>query len=300
MADRQGDTAELEQVGPTTRRRQLGLRLLALREEAGLSAGVAGERAGVSQATVSRYERGHGNVRWNQVEALCRVYGTTDEETQELISLAKHSKATEGWWVPYAGRLSRPMRLLLAIEDEASRVEQYAAGVVPGLLQTLEYAKAIKQTPGSTIPPEDVDEYLAMRMHRQQILDRATPPEFQVVLDESVLRRVVGDPETTGRQLDHLLSRGAEPNITIQVLPFSQGVYAAALGNVIVYGGADPSLDVIFIETAGGSLFLEEPEARQVYAQGLAFLREEALAPDASAQLIAEVRSSHLRKKRKK
>ncbi|WP_062204415.1 helix-turn-helix transcriptional regulator [Streptomyces sp. NBRC 109706] len=293
-ADRPAEKADVEHLGPTTRRRQLGLRLLALRDESGLSTGAAGERAGVSQATVSRYERGHGNVRWNQVEALCRAYGATDQETQELISLAKNSKTTDGWWLPYAGRLSRPMRLLLAIEDEAARIDQYAAGVVPGLLQTLEYARAIKDTPGSAVPPQKVEELLAMRMQRQRILDRQTPPKLQVLLDESVLHRVVGNPEVTARQLDHLLRRAKDPNITVQVLPFAHGAYAAALSNFIIYGGADPSLDVIFIETAGGSLFLEEPDAQQVYARALAFLREEALTPDSSARLIAEASKSHL------
>lgn len=293
MTDRPAEIGD--EAGPTARRRQLGIRLLALREAAGLTAEEAGDAAGVSKATVSRYERAKGNVRWNQVDQLCRVYGASDEERAAMVELAKNSKVTDGWWVPLAGKLPSPMRLLLAMENETPRISQYTAGVIPGLLQTLDYARAIRETPDSALPPQDVDEYLAMRMRRQQILDRPSPPTYHLVLDESVIRRRVGGPGVMAAQLDHLLKRGREPHISIQVLPFAAGAYSAALNSFIVYGGPDPSLDVIFIETVAGSLILEEPEARERYAGAIAFLRQEALDPDASADLIAEVSTSHPR-----
>ncbi|KUF17334.1 helix-turn-helix domain-containing protein [Streptomyces silvensis] len=282
-------------AGPSTRRRQLGFRLLALRKASGLSAEEAGTRAGVSKATVSRYEQAKGNVRWNQVDQLCRVYGASDAERLELIEWAKNSKVTEGWWVPYAGRLSDPMRMLLPLEYEASSIWHLTVGVIPGLLQTREYAAAISATPGSALDPQAVTEFLDMRMQRQKILNRESPPDLHVVLDESVLHRKVGGGDVMAGQLDVLLDRGREPNITIQVLPFDAGAYSAALSTFIVYGGADPSLDVIFIENAVGALFLEEEEARQTYNNARTFLRQEALDPDSSAELIAETRKKHLR-----
>ncbi|WP_129840417.1 helix-turn-helix transcriptional regulator [Streptomyces sp. RFCAC02] len=299
MTDKESVTADKSNgpTGPTARRRQLGIRLRALRETAGLTVEQAGSAAGMSSANVSRYERARGGVRWNQVDQLCRVYQATDDERRALIDLAKRSKVVDGWWVPYAGRLPSPMRLLLAIEDEASRINQYTAGVVPGLLQTLEYASAIKETPGSELPPDDVTDYLSMRMKRQQILARPTPPTLDVIMDESVLHRVVGSPGTMTDQLDHLLQRGRDPHIDIRVLPFAAGAYGAALSSFLIYGGQDPSLDVIFIETSAGSLFLEEPEAQAQYARASDFLRREALDPDASAQLIAEARKMHMHNK---
>ncbi|MER6952575.1 helix-turn-helix domain-containing protein [Streptomyces sp. NPDC002623] len=290
-----------EEAGPTTRRRQLGLRLLALREVAGLSAEEAGERAGVSKATVSRYERAKGNVRWNQVDQLCRVYGATDDERDALVDLAKNSRATEAWWVPFAGKLPGPMRMLLALENEATRISHHTVGVVPGLLQTLEYAQAIQSTPEKALPPEELQDYLAMRMQRQRILDRPTPPSYHVILDEAVLRRQVGGPEIMSGQLDHLLARGQEPNVTIQVLPFSAGAYSAALNSFIVFGGfggPDPSLDVVFLEHQVGSLFLEETPALEEYAAGFSFLRQVALDKDSSAELIAEAGKTHLRNRK--
>ncbi|MFJ8385578.1 helix-turn-helix domain-containing protein [Streptomyces sp. NPDC094438] len=288
-------TSVAADTGPTARRRQLGFRLLALRRDRGLSAEEAGERAGMSKANVSRYEQSKGNVRWNQVDALCRVYGVSDAERQELIDLAKNSKVTEGWWVPYHGRLSAPMQMLLPIENESSRIRQLATNVVPGLLQTLLYAQAIKATPGKTLEPEDAGEFLDMRMYRQKILDRASPPDYHVLLDESVLRRAVGGPVVMAEQLDLLLERGQDVNIQIQVLPFDSGAYSAALSSFIVYGGPDPLLDVIFIENTVGSLFLEEEGAREAHVGGFDFLCREALDPDSSAELIAEARKTHLR-----
>ncbi|WP_413116274.1 helix-turn-helix domain-containing protein [Streptomyces sp. CY1] len=299
MTEKPIEPAEsVEAAGPTARRRQLGFRLLALREARGWSAEEAGERAGVSKATVSRYERAKGNVRWNWVDQLCRAYGASDEEREALVDLAKNSKAVEGWWVPYAGKLPSPMRLLLALEDESSRIGHYTVGVIPGLLQTLEYARSIKATPSSALPPGEVDEYLSMRMQRQRILDRPSPPKYQVVMDEAVIRREVGGPDVMTAQLDHLLQRSQEPNISIQILPFSAGAYSAALNSFVVYGGPDPSLDVIFIENPVGSLFLEEPSAREEYASAISFLRQEALDTASSAELIAEVSKTHLRNRK--
>jgi transcriptional regulator with XRE-family HTH domain len=281
-------------AGPTARRRQLGLRLLALREARGWTAEEAGDKAGMSKATVSRYERAKGNVRWNQVDQLCRAYGAVDQERRALVELAKNSKVTAGWWVPYTGRLPSTMRLLLALEDEATRINQHAVGVVPGLLQTLEYARAIRGTPTRELPGPAVDDFLKMRMQRQLVLDRDTPPDYHVILDEAVIRRVVGGAEVMAAQLDRLLERGRQPHVTVQVLPFAAGAFSAALNSFIIYGGSDPALDVTYVENLAGSLFLEEAEGRDEYATAMAFLRQQALDPAQSAELIADVRASHL------
>ncbi|MFE4332899.1 helix-turn-helix domain-containing protein [Streptomyces sp. NPDC056831] len=291
----EGESAvPLDEAGPTARRRQLGYRLLALREASGLSAEAAGHLAGVSKATVSRYERGKGNVRWNQVDQLCRAYQAPDDEREALVTLARNSKPSDTWWVPYAGKLPDTMRLLLALENEASQIRHHSVGVIPALLQTLPYAQAIKPTPGFELPVADVDDYLALRMKRQEILDRPSPPSYQVVLDEAVIRRAVGGPEVMATQLDHLLRRSQQPHISVQILPFSAGAYSAALSSFILYGSPDPALDVVFIESQVGSLFMEEPRAREEYASAIDFLRREALDPDASAGLIVEASKRHL------
>ncbi|MFE5594594.1 helix-turn-helix domain-containing protein [Streptomyces sp. NPDC056549] len=282
--------------GPATRRRQLGMRLLALRDASGLSAEEAGLRAGASKATVSRYERGRGNVRWVQVDQLCRVYGTSDTEREELVALAKNSRVIEAWWAPFAGKLPDQMRVLLALEDEVPHIRHLTIGVVPGLLQTLDYAKGIKSTPGNAPSAVDLEEFPTMRVRRQKILDRPNPPTYQVILDESVIRRQVGSPEVMAAQLDYLLTRSKQGNITIQVLPFTAGAYSSALSNHIIFGGSNESgLDVVFLERQSGSVFLEERLAVEEYTNGFDYLLGEALDSNASADLISEARATHLR-----
>jgi transcriptional regulator with XRE-family HTH domain len=295
MTEGSADPASGKPQEPTARRRQLGFRLAALRASKNWTAEQAGEAAGMSKATVSRYERAKGTVRWNQVDQLCRAYGVPDDERRELVELAKNSKVTAGWWVPYASRLADPMHLLLTLENESQRISHHSVGVVPGLLQTLEYARAIKVSPEDELPPEEREQFLGMRMRRQQILDRATPPTYHVVLDEAVLHRSVGGPDVMVPQLDHLLRRGRQEHITIQVLPFAAGAYVAGLTSFIVYGGSDPALDVTFVESQVGGLVLEAPHERDEYAKAMALLRREALPPEASADLIAAARTAHLK-----
>lgn len=285
--------------GPTTRKRQVGIRLRTLRERSGLSAEQAGELAGVSKATVSRYERGKGTIKWNLVDQLCRAGGASDAERQDLVALAKSSQHTDGWWVPYAGRLSDPMLLLLALEYEATRINHFSLGVIPGLLQTLDYARSIAPTPEGALPQSEVEDYLSIRMQRPaEVLDRPAPPRFQVVLDEAVLQRSTGGPEVMVAQLEHLLARGREPNITIQVLPLDSGSYSAALSTFVVYGGTEPALDVIYLENQAGSLFLEAEAAREKYRNTFNFLRQEALDARSSAAMIADACKKHLQRQR--
>ncbi|MGW2055907.1 helix-turn-helix domain-containing protein [Streptomyces sp. NPDC001840] len=299
MTEKPKDSAEAtgppRGAGPTTRRRQLGFRLLELRKAAGLSAEEAGVKAGMSKATVSRYETGKSNVRWNQVDALCRAYNSSDSEREALVELAKNSRVTEGWWVPRAGNMPNALSMLIALENEAERIDQFASSVVPGLLQTREYAQAIKATPGYGLSREEVVSFLDTRIQRQTLFDRPAPPTYRVVLDESVIRRSVGGPAVMAGQLEYLLKRLDTPNVTIQVLPFERGVHSAALTGIMILGSADPSLDVIYTESISGSLYLEEQEERLLCTTSFEYLLTEALSPDASTEMIAEARNAHLR-----
>ncbi|MFG3259063.1 helix-turn-helix domain-containing protein [Streptomyces sp. NPDC048172] len=279
--------------GPTTRRRQLGFRLLELRQSSGLTAEQAGELAGVSKATVSRYERAKGTVRWNQVDQMCRVYGTSDSEREALVELAKQSNKKNEWWVPVADKLPNPLAVLIALEHEAARICQFAPVVVPGLLQNRDYARAIKLPPTDPLPPAESEGFLDVRMRRQKLLEGAGSPEYHVVLDESVLRRSVGGPEVMRRQLDHLLHRGREPHVILQVLPFGAGAYSTAMNSFIVLGGPDPGLDVVYLENPAGSLYLEEPNVCETFSASFRHLCREALSPDDSAELITEISRGH-------
>ncbi|MGI5526848.1 helix-turn-helix domain-containing protein [Streptomyces syringium] len=281
--------------GPTTRRRQVGLRLKDLRDGCGLTAEEAGERAGVSKATVSRYERGTGEIKWNQVEALCRAYTASDEERESLVALAKASSSAGAWWSSKGDPLDDKMRLLIALETEATRIQQYQAVFVPGLLQTRAYGEAIAAPPGQRLDAATSERYLNVRRKRQELLLKPSPPAYHVILDESVLLRAVGGPAVISDQLDHLLEQAEAPHFTLQVLPLASGGFSAANSSFLILGAADPDLDVIYSEQVSGALFLEQPHERKKCAEAFAHLSEAALGPGPSADLIAEASKMHRR-----
>ncbi|MFP8904769.1 helix-turn-helix domain-containing protein [Streptomyces atacamensis] len=273
----------------TTRRRQLGAMMRKFRARSGMTLEEAGRLVGVSKATVSRYETQEGPVRWLVVDALCRHYGASDAEREATIRLAKDAHQ-QGWWAPIADKLPETMNLLLTLEDEAVREDHFACLYVPGLLQTRRYTEAVQHASEMRFAPEEIERLVDLRMKRQEVLAREKPPHIWAVLDESVIRRVVGSPDVMREQLGHLLEAGGSPSITLQVLPFSKGAHSAALGSFVIIGGAEPSLDVVYVDIHVGSIFLEKEDELDRYRLAFDYLRAQALDMTASADLINSVR----------
>ncbi|KAF4405863.1 helix-turn-helix domain-containing protein [Streptomyces lycii] len=273
----------------TTRRRQLGTTMRKLRGRTGMTLEEAGALVGVSKATISRYETQEGPVKWLVVEALCREYGASDAERQAIVALAKDAKQ-QNWWHSFADYLPESANLLLTLEDEAVREDHFACVYVPGLLQTRRYAEAVQHASEMRRPPEEIEQLVDLRMKRQQILARKQPPHLWVILDESVLRRVVGSREVMREQLTHLLESNKSQNITLQVLPFAQGAHSAAKGSFVILGAAEPSLDVVYAETHVASLFMEKEEELAQYRLAFDYLRAQALDMAASSAFIEESR----------
>src|SRR2546421_2136738 len=201
--------------GPTTRRRQLGATMRKLRERAQMTLEDAGSRVGVSKATVSRYETKEGPVKWPIVDALCREYGASDAERIAVVSMAKEAKR-QGWWSSFADPIPESMNLLLTLEDEAVREDHFACLYVPGLLQTRRYIEAVQHASEMRLSPAEIERLVELRLMRQEIVSRTNPPHIWAVLDESVIRRVVGDRDIMREQLAHLLRVHESPNVTLQ------------------------------------------------------------------------------------
>ncbi|MEV8315309.1 helix-turn-helix transcriptional regulator [Streptomyces sp. NPDC059900] len=273
----------------TTRRRQLGATLRKLRARKGLTLEEAGTRVGVSKATVSRYEMREGPVKWLVVEALCREYGATDAERDALVGLAKDAKQ-QGWWRSFADSIPESMNLLLTLEDEAVREDHFSCVYVPGLLQTRAYSAALQLANEIERTPEDIERLVDIRMKRQEILTRPKPPRLWAILDESVIRRIVGSPAIMRDQLDRLLQANESPHVTLQVLPFSQGALGAALGSFVILGGQETTLDVVYVDLHVGSIFMEKDEELDRYRLAFDYLRAEALDMGTSSALIRRVR----------
>ena len=273
----------------TTRRRQLGAMMRKLRAQKGLTLEEAGQLVGVSKATVSRYETQAGPVKWIVVDALCREYGATEAEQRAVVSLAKDAKQ-QGWWSSFADSIPESMNLLLTLEDEAVREDHFSCVYVPGLLQTRAYSTALQKANEVPLEPTEIERLVDIRMKRQEVLTRPKPPRLWAILDESVIRRVVGSPEIMKEQLDRLLAANETRHITLQVLPFSKGAHSAALGSFVTIGGVEPALDVVYVDFHTGSLFLEKEEELERYRLAFEYLRAQALDMEASSSLIHHAR----------
>ncbi|WP_262061013.1 helix-turn-helix domain-containing protein [Streptomyces sp. STR69] len=273
----------------TTRRRQLGAMMRKLRARKGMTLEEAGVLVGVSKATVSRYETQAGPVKWLVVDALCREYGATEAERKAVVALAKDAKQ-QGWWNSFADSIPESMNLLLTLEDEAVHENHFACVYVPGLLQTRAYSTALQKANEVPLETAEIERLVDIRMKRQEILTRPKPPRLWAILDESVIRRVVGSPQIMREQLDRLLEANESPHITLQVLPFSQGAHGAALGSFVIIGGIELTLDVVYVDFHTGSLFLEKDEELNRYRLAFEYLRAQALDMGASSTMIHRAR----------
>lgn len=275
-------------VGPTTRRRQLGADLRRLRERKGLTLEEAGARVGISKATLSRYETKEGSVKWPAVDALCREYDVTEVERLALVELAKGAKI-QGWWRSLADPIPDSMNLMLTLEDEVVREDHYACMYIPGLLQTRAYAEAVHRASEMQCPEREVQHMVDIRMKRQELLHRDEPPHIWCVIDEAAIRRSVGGREVMGEQLQHLLNLAELPHITVQVLTFSTGAHAAAVGSFAILRGPAPDLDVVYVDVLSGGLFMEKQQELERYRLAFQYLSAQALDLESSGALIHRI-----------
>ena len=280
-------------TGPAGRM-QIARGLISLRERCGLTQTQVAERAGVSKATVSRYEawQDRARIRWATVKALADACDASAEERDALVKVARSQ--SEGWWV---GNSAVPewMDPLVSFEQEAAYEHVYANNVVPGLLQTRAYATAIHKATELRTPNEKVERLVEARMQRQSILDRDSALHLWVILDEAVLRRIVGDDRVMAEQLDHLHEMALRPNIDIQLLPFTAGAHAAGSGHFVILGRDDErnplnSMAVVYIEMRRRGLYLDDAEEVGAYKLTFDYLRSQAADTSASLRRLAKTR----------
>lgn len=273
-------------TGPTVRRRRLALELRRLREQAGKTLDEVGDALGCSKSKISRIETGRFSIQWRDVRDMLSVYEVTDKTTRDvLIDLARDSKQ-RGWWHTYGDALPEWFEVFVGLEAEASTLRTYEAHLVHGLLQTAGYARAVFSASHPTETPEEIDRRVQLRMARQQLLDRDTPPPLWIVLDEAVIRRVVGSRKVMREQLDQLLDQSHRPQVNLQVLPYEAGAHAA-LGQgfiLLEFSEADPN--VVYVEHLAGSLYLEKPHETGPYILAFDHLRAAALSLEQSRDLI--------------
>jgi transcriptional regulator with XRE-family HTH domain len=272
---------------PTVRRKRLTVELRRLREQAGLTCEDVGHRLECSGTRISRMETGRIGARPGDVRELLEIYGVTGAEADSLVQLARDARR-KGWWHAYGRVLPPWFEAYVGLESDAARLHEFQPSVVPGLLQTEEYARAILRNAPHAGRGEDIDLRVALRMRRQAILDRPAPPQVQVVLGESVLWMQAGGPAVMRAQLLRLADLAARPGLTLQVLPLRSAAHAQPVGpfTMLEFADlADPTM--VYLEHLTGSLLLEEEEEVQRYRAMFDHLRAGAVGPGPSAELIA-------------
>ncbi|WP_150244200.1 helix-turn-helix domain-containing protein [Nocardiopsis quinghaiensis] len=261
--------------------------LTRLRSSSGLSRAEVADHVGITDSTLWRYETGMTRPKPGDVAILLDVYGVHGAEREELIEMAKHARK-RGWWHRHRQALKPGFDSYIGLEAAASVVRTFQTIVVPGILQTESYARAVTEQTAITSTPDLVDEKILVRMSRQELLTRPDAPlQVVAVLDEAVLRRQVGGPETMRAQLRHLVELTERAHVTIRVLPFSHGAHAGMDGPFYLLEfpeQADP--DVVYLEQAGSGLVPENPEEVRRYTLMFGSLLGKALKPDESVLFV--------------
>ena len=279
-------------LSPTVRRKRLTTELRRLREQAGLTCEDVGQRLECSGTRISRMETGRIGARPGDVRELLELYGVTGAEADSLVQLARDARR-KGWWHGYGQVLPPWFEVYVGLESAAARLYDFQPMVVPGLLQTEGYARAVLRAAPQAGPGADIDGQVALRMQRQAILDQASPPEVCVVLSEGVLRVEVGGPAVMRAQLQRLAELAARPNLALQVLPFSSTAHVQPICPFTLLEFADPADPaVVYLEHLTGSLFLENSGDVRRYQAVFDHLRAEALGAGESAGLIARAAAS--------
>ncbi|WP_230196543.1 helix-turn-helix domain-containing protein [Streptomyces coriariae] len=281
------------QHGPAVRRRKLGAELRNLRAQAGLTSGEAARFVGWHQSKVSRIETGISGSKPADVRLLLDTYGVADPQLRELMLALAGDDGSGGrdhWWHAYRGVLPPTYRDFISLESQASAMRTLETTVVPGLLQTPEYARAVTRASVERGAEDQLDTLVEVRLARQDVLRAQPPLELSAVLDEAVLRREVGGPEVMARQLGRLVEAARLPQVRLQVLPFAAGAHIGVTGPFVIFSFSRTSdLDVVVLDHLTSSLYLERKEDLQAYTEAFNALRAHALSPGDSSDYIASI-----------
>jgi transcriptional regulator with XRE-family HTH domain len=269
-------------------RRQLGAELRRLREATGRTAASAAAKLDWSESKLSRIETAHTSIRNADLERLFTLYKVSEAERTRLLALAGQSRQ-RAWWEAYGDSLPNAYEAYIGFEAEATSIFTYQCQVVPGLLQTAEYAHAVHQIdhPGQE---ELVSQLVTVRMARQAVLTREPSPKLWAILDEAILRRPVGGRDVMRRQLRRLVEAAELSMITIQVLPYEVGAHRALTGSFVVLEFAGNSENpLVYSEGMTGGVIRSKPAELRAYWMSFEALKAVSLSEPESIAFITAV-----------
>lgn len=271
---------------PSVRGRQLAAELRRLRDAATLTGEEAASRLGWSASKISRIENGQTPPSVADLRRVLDLYEVSGTQRGRLELLGQ-SAGQRGWWDAYADTLGPEYTALIALEAEAESVRWYSAMLVPGLLQTEQYAREVIRAGLLISPPGEIERRVQVKMNRQRVLTRDTALRLDVVLDEAAILRPVGDAAVMREQLGRLAEIAAQPTVNLQVLPLAAGPHPATTGEFTILGFPDLiAPDVVYLENMTSDLYVEREADVYRYAMAFDRLREVALRPGDSTALI--------------
>jgi transcriptional regulator with XRE-family HTH domain len=273
-------------TGPAVRRRQLMTELKRLREATGLTQEEVAGQLDWHPTKIMRIETGRTAPHPNDVRVMLGLYGVSDPGVLSgLLKLAKDARQ-RGWWYSYKDVLLSRFELFLGLESEADTIRDFELAMIPGLLQTDEYARELIRGL-MAYDPAEIERRVELRMARQKILTREDAPQLWAILDEAAVRRVVGGKAIMKAQLLHLANCAEQARVTLQVLPYTAGPHPGQAGPFIILGFAEPTEpEVVYMETVGGNLYVDKPEEVRLFTTVFDQLRAVALSPAQSRAML--------------
>ncbi|TJZ42786.1 helix-turn-helix domain-containing protein [Streptomyces piniterrae] len=276
-----------ETSGSVVRRILLGSQLRRLRESRGITREAAGYSIRASESKISRMELGRVSFKARDVQDLLTLYGVNDEREREaLLALAREANIA-GWWHSYGDVLPGWFQTYVGLEGAASLIRTYEVQFVHGLLQTVEYARAVvaRGMPGA--PEVEIERRVALRQERQKLLIAERAPQLHCVLDEAALRRPYGDRSVMRGQLQHLIDISERPNVQLQVMPFNFGGHAGESGSFTMLRFPESDLsDLVYLEQLTSALYVDKPDEVGQYERAMTRLQEDSPTPAQSRDLL--------------
>ncbi|MGH3855832.1 MAG: helix-turn-helix domain-containing protein [Pseudonocardiaceae bacterium] len=275
---------------PMVRRRRLGAELRALRDKAGLTGEQVIERVGWASASkLSRIENGRTRPDLSDIFDLLDLYGVTGADREKLIAIGRDAANTRGWWRSFAD-LGHRQRGYAELEAGVVELREYQQSVIPGLLQTPDYARTRVHSESKIYNTLDTGAEVAARQARQAVLTTENPPRYQAIIDEAGLRRRAAPAEVMAAQLARLVELSAQPTVTLRVLSLDAriGDYYVPHSSFSLYRFADPEdPDIVVLETLTSDLHLGDEEDVSRYRMLFDWLAAAALAPEESVTFLA-------------
>jgi hypothetical protein len=276
--------------GPTVRRMLLGAQLRRLRTEAGISRERAGEAIRASEWKIHRLENGQVGYKERDITDLITLYGVTDPvEIATFITMAREANQP-GWWNAYSDVLPQWFRAYVDLEAVAAQLRTYEGQLVPGLLQTEAYMRAVMRGTQLDDSPEELERRVQVRLARQRLLTRDDGPRLWAVVDEAALRRQVGGRAVMRAQLERLIEVTDLPSVTLQVLPYGAGAHPAMVGAFSILRFPIEELpDVVYLEHLTNALYLDKPQDVDQYAYVMASVIVDSTPPEVTVEVLSEM-----------